>query len=125
MMEVKVLEIRDSLTYLGALAIKMTSSDPIQSRHLWRAGYEPGSPCIVMVRLNDAQGACDPYMWPERSGGTRTMAHAHLYVVEHWDELRDGDVIDIEHIYWQELGLAAQPAKKEPDGPHNFPGGAY
>ena len=116
MIEVKVLEIRDSGTYIGALAIRMASSDPIQASYLRRDGYSRDGSTIVLVRMADAMAANDPYDWPGRSRGTRTMQLAHIYVQQHYPELIDGDVIDVEHEFWEELGLPSQPAKKTPDG---------
>ena len=46
------------------------------------------------------------YHWPR---DTRTRPHAHAYIEQHWHELRDGDVIDIEFI----LGETAEPKLSE------------
>lgn len=36
---------------------------------------------------------CDPYAW-----GDRTWTVAHVFIEANWDNLKDGDVIDVEHI---------------------------
>ena len=38
----------------------------------------------------------DPHGWDANRG--RTIRKAHFYIIEHWNELRDGDVVDVEFI---------------------------
>ena len=56
--------------------------------------------------LYDQQATNDPYGWP---GGTRTMPVAHKWILENFDRLDDGQVIDVEFI----LGITDHP--KEPE----------
>jgi hypothetical protein len=49
--------------------------------------------------------AYDPYDWV----GDRTKPHAHQFIMEHWQELRDGDVIDVQFI----LGETDSPKVSE------------
>jgi len=54
-----------------------------------------GRPNIGVTRLS-ANGDPfwnDPYGWKGR-----TMPVAHNYIIENWEEIRDGDVIDVEFI---------------------------
>ena len=93
-MKTKVLEIRDDGTCIPALAIQMDAANPIEDRFLWRCGYPRDGSHVVLCRLDfssSQNGVSDPYDWPENP---RTMRAAHLYVLEHWDELRDGSVVD-------------------------------
>ena len=106
-LETKVLEIRDSGTYIGVLAIRMTSADPFQRYHLQRVGH--GSDSITVMRLNDQLATNDVYEWPRLTPGTRTMQVAHDFIERHFDQLKDGDVIDVQHI----LGETARTKRSE------------
>lgn len=65
---------------------------------LRRAGYGSET-CVVLCRMEcagvDRNATYDPYAW---GGGTRTYQVAHEYIIEHFDELTTGDVIDVEYI---------------------------
>jgi hypothetical protein len=52
------------------------------------------------------RAAYDAYEWP---GDVRTFRAAHLYVEEHFDEIEDGAVVDVEFI----LGETAEPKVSE------------
>lgn len=119
-MRVKILEIRDTATFIPAVAVQMFphESDFDQPRNeaqheaqrylLRRVGYPCDDPVraqVVLFRASgDGQAFSDPYDW-----GSNTMAVAHHYILQHFDRLRDGDVIDVEYI----LGKTAQPKKSE------------
>lgn len=87
-MTTKLFEIRDAATFIPALAILVSREDGYLMR---RAGF--GDPCIYLIKLATEQCAYDPYTWDNR-----TMAVAHDYIEKHWDELRDGQVIDVQFI---------------------------
>lgn len=106
-MQTKILEIRDSGTFIAVMAISMASEDPIQGYYLRRDGYSVDGSTIMLVRLNDGGSQNDPYKWPDGRG--RTMNEAHVYIVDHFDELHDGAVIDVEYI----LGEKPQPKMTE------------
>jgi len=111
-MKAKTLEIRDEGTFVAALAVDMNPGDPypkngtltekelgaslraLRARTylLRRCGYPcDGRPNVILTRLDgNGQATNDPYAW-----GDRTMAHAHHYIIEHWHELKDGDVVDV------------------------------
>ena len=120
-MKTKILEIRDEGTYFAVLAVDMNPGEVNPSEwpgvseerqahydarryHLRRVGYPcDGHPNIGITHLA-ASGKPfwnDPYGW-----GGRTYPVAHNYIIEHWEELRDGDVIDVEFI------LGEKPTKK-------------
>lgn len=105
-MEVKMLEIRDRMTYIPVVAIKMKSYDIVESYHLMRTGYGQEFPLILIMRLCDRICEYSAYDWPVHS---RTMREAHLYVNEHFDELASGAVVDVEYI----LGETASPKESE------------
>lgn len=109
-MKAKALEIRDRGTFIPALAVDMNPSSDItlapedsikkkfsQRYLLRRAGFScDDSPCVVLTYMH-AKGHAfyNAYDWPENP---RTMRAAHLYITEHWNDLKDGDVIDVEFI---------------------------
>ncbi|MCC6776677.1 MAG: hypothetical protein IT537_08585 [Hyphomicrobiales bacterium] len=125
-MEAKALEIRDEGTFIPALAINMTPGEPYPkdgtfsedefkhmvedhgARHwlLRRCGYAcDGRPNVILTRLDgNGRATNDPYAW-----GGRTWPIAHKYIIEHWSELRDGVVIDVEFI----LGERPEPKVSE------------
>ena len=94
-MEIKTLEIRDRATFLPMFAASCDASNSGQDYLLRRAGYGDSSPRLVLFGYLEGRGNCyyDPYNWNDRTKQT-----AHLYIQEHWDELKDGDVIDVEYI---------------------------
>jgi hypothetical protein len=94
-MIVKALEIRDAGTFIPAIAIN-TVGDNLEQRYLLsRSGYASHGRTIIVLRLADCGASYDPYGYEVRDG---TMRVAHIYIEKHFDELRDGDVIDVEFI---------------------------
>ena len=126
MLKTKLLEIRDRNTFIPAIAIEMisrpllgdssvssltqcdTTSDHEARRYLLRrAGYadDERHPTILLTHLDGGRVAqCDVYAW-----GDRTWKVAHHYIEQHWHDLKDGDVICVEHI----LGERATPKVSE------------
>lgn len=95
-MKVKVLEVRDRNTFIPMLCIDMNVDDPSQLYLLLRCGYPcDGRPNIAITRLSADGRPCwyDPYAW-----GDRTYKVAHRYILDNWERLSDGDVIDVEYI---------------------------
>lgn len=113
-MIVKAFEIRDRGTFIPALAVKMVPepSDGAQydrERYLLRrAGYGFADPIVLLCRMDaDAlvrQASYDPYAW-----GGRTFPVAHKHIIEHFDELESGAVVDVEFL----LKETEQPKKSE------------
>lgn len=115
-------EVRDRMTFLPVLAVQMLAgSDPHAKENnfvralrgygarqylLYHCGY-PNTPpySVLLTKLNGTSGAtADPYEW-----GDRTMRVAHLHVVENFDALEDGAVIDVEFL----LGETQTPKRSE------------
>jgi len=66
-----------------------------------------------MFELTSDRGFWDPERW----GTERTKLISHKYICEHWDELKSGDVVDVEYI----LGIRDEPKTSERYGePHIF-----
>ena len=103
-MMLKLLEIRDEGTCIAAFAISTRPSNPAQTHFLGREGFLSGGAVIMGYLCGERHSSADPYFWPNR-----TMAWAHEYVTEHFDELVDGDVIDVQFI----KGLTT--TKKQPE----------
>jgi hypothetical protein len=91
----KVLEVRDRNTFVAMLATKLDTSLPPVDWYLRRCGYPLGCSMILLTRLDG--GGCvahnDPYGW-----GDRTFHIAHRFIEQHWHELNDGSVVDVEFI---------------------------
>lgn len=106
-MNVKLLELRDEGTFIPLLCVDMNPEDVAQKYLLRRCGYPcDGRPNIGITHLS-ADGDKfwnDPYAWPGR-----TRAVGHTYIIEHWDALRDGDVVDVQFI----LGETSAPKMSE------------
>ena len=102
-MRVKLLELRDEGTLIPLLAMKMTADAPAQRWLLWRAGYPGDGSAIVIMDLNSQRASVDPFSWPSRTFGV-----AHRYVYEQFDQLADGDVVDVEFL------LGETPTPKSP-----------
>ena len=110
-MTTKTFEIRDRGTCIQALAIQLEPSDDRDGYLLERAGYG-STPAdqreyIILLRLYDGSGSHDPYS----HGHGRTMGLAHLHILDHFDELENGAVIDVEFIQ----GETTAPKRSEAD----------
>jgi hypothetical protein len=105
-MKAKALEIRDEGTFIPALAVDMNPTQDSQRYLLRRCGYAcDGRPNVILTRLDGSGKATnDPYEW-----GGRTYPVAHNYIIENWDALSDGDVVDVQFI----LGETTQPKVSE------------
>lgn len=113
-MKAKALEVRDEGTFIPVLAVDMNPTTYINNADahlsqrylLRRCGYPcDGKPNIMITNMNGGDKANnDIYNW-----GGRTYPVAHNYIVHHWDELVDGDVIDVQFI----LGETKEPKLSE------------
>lgn len=90
-METKILEIRDSATFIPILATAMRSDDAIEQWYLKRTGFSAeGRPPIMLCPIMGGMATYNPY--------DRTYPVAHKYIEENWDSLKTGDVICVETI---------------------------
>jgi hypothetical protein len=122
-MTVKLFEIRDAATFIAAMATQLRSRDEAEFYLLRRAGYSKEQiafdrprelePYVLLTNL-DGRSPCnyDVYNWH----GNRTMQVAHAFIIEHWDTLQSGAVIDVEFI----LGERPAPKTSERFGETNF-----
>lgn len=98
MPNIKAIEIRDKGTMIGALAIRMLGDNPIQTYYFRRAGYPADGSSITLMCLSDCKATNDPYEWGALGKGTRTLPNAHNFIIDNFDALNDGDVVDVEVI---------------------------
>lgn len=105
-MKVKMLELRDEGTFIPLLCVDMNSENDAQRYLLRRVGYPCDRRPNVMIThaTGEHPASNDPYFW-----GGRTYPVAHNYIIEHWDELKDGDVVDVSFI----LGETKAPKLSE------------
>jgi hypothetical protein len=115
-MQVRILEVRDEGTFISVVAVRMFPETGPDGRQYDRQKYllrRVGYPCddpdraqVLLARANgDGHAYSDPYQWV----GSRTMQWAHVWILEHWAELRDGDVVDAEFA----AGLREAPRQSE------------
>lgn len=96
-MQAKALELRDDGTFIPILCVDMSSADNAEQRYLLRrCGYPlDGQANVIITRLDgDGRHAFnDPY-----DQSDRTWRTAHMWIIENWHTLNDGDVVDVEFI---------------------------
>lgn len=109
-MQAKTFEIRDIATFIPVLAIRLSPSCD-RDRYLFaRAGFGTSSKeqrrYICLAKMNGGSGiiSSDSFRW-----GDRTIQIAHQYIIEHWDVLDSGEVIDVQYI----LGETKEKKKSE------------
>lgn len=107
--ESKEFEIRDVATMIPVMGTKIMERSWLTSHAGW-GEYIP----VLLTKLHDGTSNFDAYEWGHSR--SRTMLHAHLYINEHWSELKDGDVIDIEYI----LGETGVPKISERESYSQF-----
>lgn len=106
--EVKFLEIRDSMTFIPAMAVLLSQRDVESVAGRWllsRAGLVSHSHRWVMLtKLETDETHCCYSTW-----SNRTMEIAHKFIRDNWDSILDGEVIDVEHI----LGITEEKKSSE------------
>lgn len=103
-MIVKSVEIRDANTFIPALAMRMRPEGEKQRYLLGCVGLQADAWQVLLVKLSSAESRMDAYGWD-----SRTMKAAHRHIVDHWDELEDGAVVDVQFI----LGETQEPKRSQ------------
>jgi len=104
-MRIKVFELRDEGTHIGIFAIRPEHTGGLADYELHRCGFPADSEAVILGFLDgERESSADPYHW---SG--RTMRPTHLYIEQHFDELEDGQVIDVRVL----LGEEKEPVKSD------------
>lgn len=100
-METKLFEVRDRMTFLPVICVKLNAVNEAERYLLAMTGYglqtKKQSEYILMGRLRDGQLQPTPFDH-EGYPSVRTLGAAHQHILKHWDELESGTVIDIEYI---------------------------
>jgi|SRR6266576_688249 len=103
-MKAKAFELRDSATFIPAVAIKLEPENEAERYLMRRAGYSLHEPFVLLGKLDGGNFIYDEYDDP-----TSTRRTALPYIREHFDELEPGQVICTEFI----RGERAEPKKSE------------
>lgn len=109
----KTFEVRDAMTFIPVLAIKLQPGCEADRYLLARSGYGSAAftqeSYVLLLCLTHGQGTynSDPCEWEHQH--VRTIPQAHQYILEHFDELESGAVVDVEYI----LGEKQTPKKSE------------
>lgn len=107
----KTIEIRDKGTFVPALAVKLTPSNEQDRYLLARCGFglkpEEQSSFVLLMGLQShpERVTYDPFDW----GNNRSRLLAHNWLLEHFDEIESGAVVDVEYI----LGESNAPKASE------------
>lgn len=119
----KSVEIRDRATFIPALAVRLIP-DTVQDRYLLaRAGYgltpERQGAYVILMRLDGGnnQASWDPFHWD-----TRTMQAAHAWLLDHFDEIESGGVVDVEFLAGETATRKRSEAETERHPPAGRPG---
>ena len=108
-MEVKVFEIRDRATMFPAVAIRIEHAHIRERKILRRGGFNLDEVVVMFSHSSDEIRAYrDEYLARQKELG-RTAYHAVEYIQNHFEELKDGQVIDVEYI----LDEVAAPKESE------------
>jgi hypothetical protein len=111
----KTVEIRDAGTMIPALAIRLVPVTEQDRYLLGRAGYGTSavaqSAYVILARLSGGYGyaTCDPHDWD-----TMTMISAHHWLIEHFDEIESGAVVDVEFISGKTSAPKTSEAEERP-----------
>lgn len=120
-METKLIEIRDRMTCFVALCTKPwppNTSYEVQEtlkqdfrlqRMVWRSGFKE-SRAIVFTHLGEpSRTQIDPFNWSDR-----TLQMAHRHIEEHWDEIPNGGLVDVQVIVGEKVTPAETEFSNEP-----------
>ena len=89
----KVLEIRDRATYIPVVAFKTAGESDAEQSLFKSVGLT--NEHLILVKLSDCTANYSSFRWDRQS---RTMRVAHDYINAHWNNIKSGDVVDIEYI---------------------------
>lgn len=99
-MELKLLEIRDRMTFIPVYALRVNGDD---SPLLRMAGFGLHD-YVILGRLNKGEQTYNAFDWNDR-----TMQTAHLWIIENWFSLVNGSVVDVQFI----LGETPEPCRSQ------------
>lgn len=92
-METKLIEVRDIMTTVVVLAVRMTASDKRERKLIAREGFNTAYPLVIFHPLSRTKATWNLYDWNDR---TFQAAHSELQLK--WDLYNSGDVLDVEYV---------------------------
>lgn len=106
-MTIKLFEIRDSMTCIPVMAVRLRADSRQERFLLKRSGYGERDEIeyVILCKLDGVEAHYDPFDW----SNARTMRTAHRYIIDSWETLSSGDVVDVEFI----LGETSAPKQSE------------
>lgn len=111
-MDVKAFEIRDRMTFIPVIAVRLNPADMAERYLISRAGFGDSGNVqkqfVYLIHVERRLAHWDPRSWT--NDGTRTMAVAHEHMGREWDQLPSGAVIDVEYILGETA--AAKPSER-------------
>ena len=92
--ETKFFQVRDRGTNTPVMCVRFHGSamDGRPGEIARRAGWG-SEPATIYIKLASGEAAHDLTDWSDR-----TNLYAHAHICDHWEELGDGAVIDVEFI---------------------------
>ena len=103
-MQSKFIEIRDEMTCIAALAVRISpeSLESVEARFARKSGWEDAG--TYLITLSNPRVAYNDDAW----NGCRTMTTAHRWIKENWHKIESGDVVDV-RVILGEATAAAEP----------------
>jgi hypothetical protein len=95
----KLFEVRDRMTFIPVMAVLVDNGEWL----FRRAGFG-STPMVYLTHMQSNICQYDPFAWTNR-----TLKTAHLHIIENWDSLAHGAIIDVEFV----LGEVATPKTSE------------
>ena len=108
-MDTKIIEIRDSATFIPAMITRLNPANEADRYLLSSSGFgisrkEQGE-YVILTKLNPIRSEYVHHNW----GACRTMGVAHKYCIENFDKISSGQVIDVQYI----LGESLKPKESQ------------
>jgi hypothetical protein len=98
-MQAKLFEVRDRLTFIAVLAVRLEPGGEADRYLLARCGFgrdpDVQRGYVMMTALSSSLSSSSPDDW---MAGGRTLRTAHRYIRDHWEELASGDIVDVEFL---------------------------
>ena len=105
-MEAKIFEVLDRATFMPMVAtVLRPTAGGFDTYVLRRTGYNwRAENTVILTQVSTGRTQIEPRDWADR-----TRATAHNYIIENWDTLISGQVIDVEFV----LGESEAPKCSE------------
>lgn len=115
-MDVKLFEVRDRMTTIPVMAVRLDSESERERWLIGRAGYGTTRGIqrgyILLMEIARPDDGCVRAVadgWVGLPGRGRTLPMAHALIQDAWDKLANGAVVDVEYM----LGETEAPKETE------------